>query len=167
MTRAADDKAVDPSDFRAVLSHFCSGVTIVTALVDGEPAGFTCQSFFSLSLDPPLVAFSPAKTSDSYRRIRHSTAFCINILAENQQDLCARFGRSGPDKWREVSWRTSATGSPILEGVLAWIDCRHEVEHEAGDHYVTIGRVVGLEAGKGRPLLYYRSAYASLPGLRA
>jgi flavin reductase (DIM6/NTAB) family NADH-FMN oxidoreductase RutF len=156
-------EGIATADFRAVLGHFCTGVTVVTAVIDGQTAGFTCQSFFSLSLDPPLVAFSPAKSSRSYRRIKRAKAFCVNILAEDQQDLCAAFARSGTDKWKDVAWRPAPSGSPILEGVLAWIDCVHEVEHEAGDHFLTIGRVTALEARYTRPLLYFRGAFANLP----
>lgn len=159
-TQAAQDVA--PADFRSVLGHFCSGVTIVTAASGGELAGLTCQSFFSLSLDPPLVAFSPSRISRSYPLIRQAGAFCINVLSEQQQDLCAAFARTG-DRWRDVDWTPGPTGSPVLPEVLAWIDCRVEAEYETGDHFLTIGRVVALEAREaGRPLLYFKGAFADL-----
>lgn len=152
--------AADPHHFRSVLSHFASGVTIVAAVNDGAPVGLTCQSFFSLSLDPPLVAFSAAKTSTSYPRIRAAGSFCINILAGDQQELCAGFARSQTDKWRGVSWAPGPTGSPVIDGVLAWIDCEIHAEHEAGDHFLTIGRVVALHRNDHpQPLVFYRGGF--------
>jgi len=154
---------IAPATFRQVLGHFCSGITVVTAVADGVPAGLTCQSFFSVSLDPPLVAFSSSRASTSYPAIRRAQSFCINILAHGQEPLSTAFARSGGDKWRGVSWRPGRTGSPILDGVLAWVECTTVVEHEAGDHYLTIGRVVSLEqAGAGDPLLYFRGSYGRL-----
>jgi flavin reductase (DIM6/NTAB) family NADH-FMN oxidoreductase RutF len=156
---------VRPDDFRNVLGHFCSGVTVVTASAAGDLAGMTCQSFFSLSLRPPLVAFSPARTSRSYPVIRRAQSFCINVLTEDQKDLCHRFARTGADKWRDVAWTPTPSGNPILDGVLAWIDCRVEAEYETGDHFLTVGRVTALKAAQARPLLYFKGAFANLhPG---
>ncbi|GAA0999849.1 flavin reductase family protein [Acrocarpospora macrocephala] len=149
--------------FRNVLGLFCSGLTIVTAETADGPVGFTCQSFFSVSLDPPLVAFSAAKTSTSYARIRHADSFCINILRDGQEALCQTFARSGTDKWAQVSWRPGPAGTPVIDGVLAWIECRTQAEYEAGDHYLTLGRVVALAGQPDKcPLLYYRGSYAQI-----
>ena len=145
--------------FRRVLGYFCSGVTIVTCCLDGAPAGFACQSFFSLSLMPPLVAFAPAKSSQSYQLIRKSGAFCANILADSQRQLSAVLGRKDPDKWRDIKWSAGKTGSPILIGALAWIDCRIEHEYEGGDHFITVGRVIDLNADDGNPLLFFKGQY--------
>ena len=152
-------EAFGPDDYRRTLGHFASGVTIVTASLGGERFGLTCQSFFAVSLDPPLVAFSPAKTSRSYPRIREAGAFCVNILAETQADLGRTFARSGADKWADVGWTTGATGSPILDGVLAWVDCDWHAEHEAGDHWLVLGRVRALRGSDHKPLVYFRSAF--------
>ena len=146
-------------DYRRTLGHFASGVTIVTASLGGEQFGMTCQSFFAVSLDPPLVAFSPAKTSRSYPRIREAGAFCVNILAETQQDLGRTFARSGADKWADVGWTAGATGSPVLDGVLAWVDCDLEAQYEAGDHWLVLGRVRALRGSDHEPLVYFRSAF--------
>jgi flavin reductase (DIM6/NTAB) family NADH-FMN oxidoreductase RutF len=162
MNTTVNAPQIDASHFRHVLGHFPSGVTIVTAALDGELAGMTCQSFFSVSLDPPLIVFSPAKTSTSYPKIRQAGAFCINILAHDQEPLCLGFSRSGADKWRDVSWQAGATGAPIIDGVQAWIDCRLEAEHDAGDHYLTVGRVIDLQVTDTRPLLYYKGAFGKL-----
>ncbi|SDT81038.1 flavin reductase family protein [Actinoplanes derwentensis] len=150
-------------EFRRVLGGFASGVTVVTAVVDGVPVGLTCQSFFSLSLDPPLIAFSPSRTSQSYPLIRRAGAFCVNILEAGQEQLCRQFARSGTDKWQGVGWRPGVTGSPVLDGVLASIDCELERDLETGDHYLTIGRVVDLESTPGRqPLLFFNGAFERL-----
>ncbi|GLY14391.1 flavin reductase family protein [Kineosporia rhizophila] len=153
----------DSAQFRKVVGGFASGITVVTAVLDGEPVGMTCQSFFSLSLDPPLIAFSPALTSSSYPRIRESGSFCVNILEAGQEGLCGQFARSGGDKWRGVEWEPGVTGSPRLKGVLASIDCDLENEFVTGDHYLTVGRVRSLHATPGlHPLLYFNGGYRRL-----
>ena len=150
----------DSAHFRAVMGHFTTGIAIVTAMEGTEPVGLTCQSFMSLSLDPPLVAFSPAKSSTSWPRIRQAGAFCVNVLTEAQEDVCRVFATTGADKFRGVGWRSGETGSPILDDALAWIDCRIEHEIDAGDHVIVIGRVLELDVSRtGRPLLFYRGGY--------
>ena len=151
---------MDEITFRRTMGHFCTGIVVVTAMDGPAPVGFTCQSFISLSLAPPLVAFAPALTSRSYPAIRRARSFCINVLADSQQDLSAAFARRDDAKWQGIKWSPGPTGSPILDGVLAWVDCRLETEFETGDHYLVIGRVVGLEAREGLPLLYFKGAYA-------
>jgi flavin reductase (DIM6/NTAB) family NADH-FMN oxidoreductase RutF len=151
---------VDTAHFRAVLGHFATGIVVVTGVLNGVPYGLTCQSFVSLSLDPGLVAFSPSKRSSSWKRIQESGAFCANVLTEDQEDVSRVFATSGADKFRGVGWRPSETGSPILQDVLAWVDCRIEARYDAGDHDIIVGRVVDLEAApRGRPLLAYRGGY--------
>lgn len=158
--QAADIPTIDVAHFRAVLGHFATGIAIVTGMDAGAPAGLTCQSFVSLSLDPGLVAFCPSKKSNSWTRIDPSGAFCANVLTEDQEDLSRVFATSGADKFRGVGWRPGTTGSPILTDVLAWIDCRIEARHDGGDHHIIIGRVVDLEAApRGHPLLAYRGGY--------
>jgi 3-hydroxy-9,10-secoandrosta-1,3,5(10)-triene-9,17-dione monooxygenase reductase component len=165
MTTTTTAAAIDPGHFRNVLGHFPSGVTIVTAALDGELAGMTCQSFFSVSLDPPLVDVLAGEKATSYPKIRQAGAFCINILAHDQDALCLGFSRSGADKWKDVSWHAGATGAPILDGVQAWIDCRLEAEHDAGDHYLTLGRVVDLQVTDTHPLLFYKGSFGKLHGV--
>ncbi|GAB6900557.1 flavin reductase family protein [Kineosporia succinea] len=153
----------DAAQFRRVIGGFASGIVVVTALHEGEPVGLTMQSFFSLSLDPPLIAFSPALTSTSYPRIREAGAFTVNILEAGQEALCNQFARSGGDKWRGVAWEPGTTGAPRLEGVLATIDCDLENEFVTGDHYLTVGRVRSLHATPGlHPLLYFNGTYRRL-----
>ena len=153
---------VESTRFRRVLGHFCTGVTVITS-VDGEGAvGFACQAFAALSLAPPLVLFCPSRTSATWRRIERAGHFCVNVLAEDQRDVSRVFGRGGADKFAGVPWSASATGAPVLHGVLTWAACRVEVAHDAGDHRVVIGRVLELgECRAGPPLLFYRGRYTT------
>jgi flavin reductase (DIM6/NTAB) family NADH-FMN oxidoreductase RutF len=154
---------VDPQIMREVLGHFASGVTVVTAVTDDGPIGFTCQSFSSLSLDPPLVAFAPARTSQTWARLREIGQFCVNVLAEGQDDLSQRFARSGPDKFDGVPWTPSPHGNPVLEDVVAWIDGQLWAEYDGGDHTIAVARVLDLGADPDRrPLLYHRGSYGLL-----
>ncbi len=154
---------VDPALFRRTLGQFCSGVVIATGVLDGRPAGFAAQSFSSLSLDPPLVALFPGRQSSSWPKLRDSGSFCINILSAAQQSLCELFAQSGADKFADLDWRPGPTGSPILPGVLAYIDCTLEAEHDGGDHTIAVGRVreLAIETAEGGPLLFFRGAYGS------
>jgi 3-hydroxy-9,10-secoandrosta-1,3,5(10)-triene-9,17-dione monooxygenase reductase component len=151
---------VDPQVMRDVLGHFVSGVTVVTAIGAEGPVGFTCQSFSSLSLDPPLVAFAPARSSRTWPQLRDAGRFCVNVLAEEQSDLSRQFARSGEDKYTGVSWAPSPHGSPMLEGVVAWIDSELWAEYDGGDHTIVVARVLDLGADASRtPLLFHRGAY--------
>ncbi|MFD5424314.1 flavin reductase family protein [Streptomyces sp. NPDC127084] len=165
---AADERApVDPGEFRRVLGHFASGVTVITAYDAGEagegggPAGFACQSFASLSLDPPLVAFMVARTSTSWPRIARAGAFCVNVLGAHQGELCRAFAVSGADKFAGVGHRPApVTGSPRLDSVPAWIDCTIQAVHTGGDHLIVVGRVEALGAERdGEPLLFHQGRF--------
>ena len=150
----------DAATFRTVLGHFCTGITVVTAVDEGEPVGLTCQSFASVSLDPPLVLFVAARVSNSWPRIRHAGHFCANVLGEAQEELGRRFAVRGADKFAGVGWRPGLTGAPLLAGCLAFVECELEAVHEAGDHDIVVGRVVDLGiAVEGKPLLFYRGGY--------
>ena len=160
MSGPASAPAVSPAAMRDVLGHFATGVVVVTArAADGTSLGFTCQSFASLSLDPPLVSFAPARTSSTWPRIREVGTFCVNVLAEDHRDLSVGFARSGGgvDKFAGVDWCPAPSGAPVLEGVSAWIDCTLWAEHDGGDHTIVVGRVHDLGADPARlPLLFYR-----------
>ena len=161
MAGSAPPGPVSPAMMREVLGHFVTGIVVVTAIGNhGEPVGFTCQSFASLSLDPPLVSFSPARTSTTWPRIRPVGAFCVNVLAADHQEVSVGFARSGVDKFAGVGWRAAPSGSPILDGVSAWIDCTLWNEYDGGDHTIAVGRVLDMGADPERlPLLYYRGRY--------
>jgi 3-hydroxy-9,10-secoandrosta-1,3,5(10)-triene-9,17-dione monooxygenase reductase component len=152
---------VDGARFRQVLGHFPTGVTVITAITDAGPVGLAVGSFFSVSLDPPLVAFCAGKSSTSYPKIAEVGHYCVNVLADEQEDICRIFASKGDDKFATIGWRPSpATGAPVINDVLAWIDCEIHAVHEAGDHYIVIGRVHELEVGhEGGPLVFFRGGY--------
>jgi len=150
---------LDQARFREVLGHFATGVTIVTALEDGEPVGFTCQSFAALSLDPPMVILAPSRSSTSWPRIREAGAFCVNILEEHQEALSRTFAVSGGDKFDGIGWKPGLTGAPVLEGSLAMVECRLGEIFDGGDHELVTGLVVAMDVGEGGPLLFYRSGF--------
>ncbi|HET9733030.1 MAG TPA: flavin reductase family protein [Acidimicrobiales bacterium] len=152
---------VDTARFRTVLGHFASGVVVVTGQDETGPIGFTCQSFFSLSLEPPLVAIAPGRSSTSWPRIERTGAFCANILTEGQEALCREFAVSGGDKFRGVGWRPGATGSPVLADSLAWVECALEAVHDGGDHFLVVGRVVEMDSTRGAPLVFYRGGFGT------
>ncbi|WP_370942853.1 3-hydroxy-9,10-secoandrosta-1,3,5(10)-triene-9,17-dione monooxygenase reductase subunit [Amycolatopsis sp. cg5] len=151
---------VDTVRFRSVLGHFCTGVAVVTGHDGVAPVGFACQSFAALSLDPPLVLFCPSRTSRTWPVLAEAGHFAVNVLGEHQQEVSATFGARGHDKFASVKWTPAPSGSPLLDGALTWIDCSLEAVHEAGDHYVVIGRVTALgEPSDARPLLFHRGRY--------
>lgn len=147
--------------FRDVLGRYASGVTVVTTMSAGQPAGMTCQSFTSVSLDPPLVAFLPTKQSRAFAAIQRAGTFCVNFLADSQEELSNAFASRGDDKFAGVDWTPSTgTGSPLLAGTVGHVDCTVHSVHEAGDHFLVMGKVVDLAVGDADdPLLYYRGAY--------
>jgi 3-hydroxy-9,10-secoandrosta-1,3,5(10)-triene-9,17-dione monooxygenase reductase component len=152
--------AVDAVRFRQALGHFCTGVTVVAAMAGRSPVGFACQSFAAVSLDPPLVLFCPGKSSRTWPLIEDAGCFCVNVLAHDQHDVSAVFGRAGADKFAASGWSSAPSGSPILDGVLAWVDCAVERVLDGGDHWIVLGRVLALaEQPDRRPLLFYRGAY--------
>ena len=152
--------AFDSAKFRQVLGHFTTGVTVITGAGADGPVGLAVGSFASVSLEPPLVAFFADKTSSSWPKIAPTGAFCVNILGEHQEDVCRRFASKEPDKFAGLGWSPAGTGSPLLDGVIAWIDCDiHEVT-EAGDHLCVVGAVRELDVGHdGPPLLFFRGGY--------
>ncbi|MGW1032346.1 flavin reductase family protein [Streptomyces antibioticus] len=161
-----DERApVDRAEFRRVLGAFASGVTVITAPAgDGEPgpAGFACQSFSSLSLDPPLVAFMVGRTSTTWPRIARAGVFCVNVLGADQAALCRAFAVSGADKFAGVRHDPApVSGAPRLTGALAWIDCAIHAVHTGGDHLIVVGRVtaLGTTAGEEPPLLFHRGRF--------
>ncbi|MDH4549901.1 flavin reductase [Pseudomonas sp. BN607] len=151
----------DAKWFRQVLGQYPTGVCVVTAQqAGGKPTGMAVGSFTSVSLNPPLVAFLPDKSSSSWPRIEESGKFCVNILAAEQEPVCRRFAAKTEDKFEGLEYRLSANGSPIIEQCVAWIDCDIDCVHEAGDHYIVIGRVKELKIeSAGLPLLFFQGGY--------
>jgi flavin reductase (DIM6/NTAB) family NADH-FMN oxidoreductase RutF len=156
----ADGPEVTPERMRAVLGTFTTGVAVITAMAQ-RPLGFTCQSFASLSLEPPLVSFSSARTSTTWPRIRDVGTFCVNVLAHDQHELSEQFAQQGVDRFAGVTWALSPLGAPLLEGVSAWVDCELATEYDGGDHTIVVAAVRGLNSNPDRhPLIFYRGRYA-------
>lgn len=156
---------IDPNRFRQVLGHFPTGVTIVTGLgADGRPGGLTIGSFTSVSLDPPLVGFLPGFSSKSWPEIAASGSFCVNILGPDQADLCWRFAKESEGRYDGLAWVPAPSGSPILPGVVGWIDCSVEHVYEMGDHWFVLGRVEELhhEPEVGDAMVFFRGKVASI-----
>ncbi|MFE6619354.1 flavin reductase family protein [Streptomyces sp. NPDC057740] len=189
-----DERApVGQADFRRVLGNFATGVAVVTAPGTTDdpqapvptatpaaapvsapgsapaPAGFACQSFSALSLDPPLVAFMVGRTSTTWPRIARAGVFCVNVLSAGQGELCRAFAVSGADKFAGVTYDAApVSGAPRLAGALAWIDCTIHAVHTGGDHLIVVGRVDALGATDGdeAPLLFHKGRFIqTLPGL--
>lgn len=159
------DMQVESSNFRRTLGNFCTGVVIITGYDGAEPVGFTAQSLVSLSLDPPLVGFSPAKTSKTWQRLRQSGHFCVNILTEDQRTVCETFASYDADRFMNVGWRECASGPPVIDGSMAYIYCTLQDEHDTGDHTFVVGRVWELDVlrPQDNPLLFFRGAIRGTP----
>ncbi|MGK5695749.1 flavin reductase family protein [Streptomyces sp. URMC 128] len=166
-----DERApVGPAEFRRVLGNFPTGVAVITAPAatapGTSPAGFACQSFTSLSLDPPLVAFMVGRRSTTWPRIARAGVFCVNVLGAHQSELCRAFAVSGADKFAGVAYDAApVSGSPRLSGALAWIDCVIQAVHTGGDHLIVVGRVDALGTAADDPdgpLLFHRGRFTRL-----
>lgn len=155
-----------PQDFRHAMGHYPSGINIVTSCVEGRPLGFTCQSFFSQSLEPPLIAISVMSSSSSWPAIRTAGQFAVNILSADQIDLSRKFSQNATDRWAGTAWTETDFGNPALAGALLCVDCSILAEHEVGDHWLVIGAVKGLTMpgadGDKEPLLFFRQSYVKL-----
>ena len=149
-----------PAAMRRAMGSFATGVTVVTGYDDG-PVGFACQSFASVSLEPPLVLFCADHRGRAWPSIRRSGRFTVNVLAEEQDDLCQRFGSNRGRKYDELDWSLSSWGTPALPGVLMRVHAQVETVHVAGDHDVVLGRVLELETdpGQRRPRLFFRGRF--------
>jgi 3-hydroxy-9,10-secoandrosta-1,3,5(10)-triene-9,17-dione monooxygenase reductase component len=160
-SEVATEFTIEPRKFREVLSSYPTGVCVVAAQsADGRKHAMAIGSFSSISLDPPLVGFYPTKTSSSWRGIAEVGRFCVSVLGDDQLEYCKRFATKSPDKFDGLSHRSSPGGQPVLDDVLAWIDCVTEAVHEVGDHMLVVGRVEQLEKERdGLPLLFFGGAY--------
>ena len=157
------DPAFDSARFRQVLGHFPTGVCIVSAVHDDQPVGMAIGSFFSVSLDPPLVGFCAGKSSSTWAKLRDVGQFCVSILGDDQEEISRRFASKEADKFAGLAWDSSPLGSPRLGGALGWIDCRTEALHDGGDHDIVIGAVHDLAvSAEGHPLIFFRGGYSHL-----
>ncbi|ORB30512.1 flavin reductase family protein [Mycolicibacterium parafortuitum] len=160
MTTTSELLLPDPATMRAVLGHFCTGVAVITGHDGTRPLGFACQSVTSVSLEPPYVSFCPAATSTSWPLIRATGRLAINVLADDQREVCTQFATSGRDKFGDLAWTPGRNGSPVLDGTVATIEAELEYEHGAGDHTIVVAHVTGLRANRDvKPLLFFQGGY--------
>ena len=153
-----------PAELRRAMSQFASGVTVVTGTDDGEPVGFACQSFASVSLEPPLVLFCADHRGRAWPRIRRSGHFCVNVLAEHQTDICARFGSSRGERFTGLQWDASNWGCPMLDDVLLRVHAEVVDVHVSGDHDVVIGQVLDIDAvSDTAPMVFFRGSFGLEP----
>lgn len=154
---------IGPDDFRHVLGHFATGVTVVTTRdPDARPGGLTVSAFASLSLDPPLVLICVDHKAQTYPALRDAGRFAVNVLSAGQEALSRRFASTQLDKFDGVAFRLSPLGLPLLESALAHIECTTVGRHVEGDHTIFVGRVDRAWTAGGEPLLYYRGQYGRL-----
>jgi 3-hydroxy-9,10-secoandrosta-1,3,5(10)-triene-9,17-dione monooxygenase reductase component len=159
---SADDAgAVDGSLYRQVMGQFLAGVTVITAMNEGVPVGMAASSFTSLSMEPPLVLFCPGKNSGTWARIAEAGHYAVNILGAEHESVSRQMASKSDDKFAGLAWHTEASGCPVLDDALGWIDCRTEHIYDGGDHWIVVGRVLALGWRDGDPLAYHRGAYGT------
>ncbi len=163
--------SIDGADFRRVLGHFPTGVTVVTAADENGPAGMAIGSFASVSLDPPLVMFCPGKESGSWLRMKDAGSFCVNVMGEDQGEVCGVMASRAEDKFEGIDWTTDVTGAPVIPGSLAVMDCELHAIHDGGDHDIVVGLVKSLwtapdlEDNPRGPLLFFQGRYGQFQDL--
>jgi 3-hydroxy-9,10-secoandrosta-1,3,5(10)-triene-9,17-dione monooxygenase reductase component len=163
VSSAAPIEGVDKQELRHIMGHYATGASIVTAMWEGQPHGLAVNSLTSVSLEPPLILFCPAKQSETWPAIRDAGHFVVNILAHGQEYLCRTFAKKDVDRFADIGYHESPSGSPVLNDVLAYLECRIEQIYDAGDHFVTLGRVLDLGvAGDAPPLVFYRGDFHGL-----
>lgn len=155
-----DPSTSDPNAFREALGRFGTGVTIVTCMTPNGPIGITANSFASVSLDPPLVLWSPAKNSARYPSFMAAKHYAIHVVGHEQQDLCTSFVRQGAD-FDLLDWELSETGVPLLNGCLSRFECTLSQAHDGGDHTIVVGHVNRVTTRHGTPLMFFNGTFGS------
>jgi 3-hydroxy-9,10-secoandrosta-1,3,5(10)-triene-9,17-dione monooxygenase reductase component len=152
---------IEPSAFRQVLGHLPTGVTVITAAHHDGPVGMACNSVTSVSLDPPLIAFCPARSSETWPALHAVGRLCVNVMAHHHGAVTRAFARKGIDRFAGVAYH-SRSGGPALDDAVAWLDCEIRAQHEAGDHWIVVAEVVALEArADAPPLVFFRGGYGT------
>jgi 3-hydroxy-9,10-secoandrosta-1,3,5(10)-triene-9,17-dione monooxygenase reductase component len=158
--------AVDPRSFRDALGRFATGVAFVTAAPRGELHGLIVNSLASVSLEPPLISFCPARSSLTWQRMRRAGRFGVNVLDLEHEGFVRRAVPAGADRFAGIDWEFGAGGVPLLTNTLAALECEIVAEHAAGDHWIVVGRVDGLRMrAVGQPLIFFAGRFASLQQL--
>jgi flavin reductase (DIM6/NTAB) family NADH-FMN oxidoreductase RutF len=154
---------VAPDAFRRALCQFAAGVTVVTTRdAKGRPLGLTVTAFSSVSLDPPLVLVCVDHRSEAHVGFRDAGLFGVSILAEGQEDVSRRFAAGGAAKFKGLELAAGTTGVPLVPGAVAHLECRVKATHDAGDHRIYVGEVLGVDVHPGRPLVYHDRDYRRL-----
>jgi flavin reductase (DIM6/NTAB) family NADH-FMN oxidoreductase RutF len=162
---ASDASPIDPRDFRNALGTYATGVTIITAAgANGKPYGLTCNSFASVSLNPPLVLWSLGMFSQALNTFQNASHFTVNILGASQQELAAKFAKSGEDKFAGVEWTPGLGNAPVIAGSVANFQCRAANRYYGGDHVIFLGAVEAYAYNRQEPLLFSRGDYGRLLG---
>jgi flavin reductase (DIM6/NTAB) family NADH-FMN oxidoreductase RutF len=164
-TARPDDAVVEQQVFREVIGRFASGVTVITTAVDGVPFGTTASAVTSLSLEPPMVLVCLNKSSETQTAVLKAGSFCVNILAEGQEELAYQFAKKG-DKFANVVYDEGLNGVPVLRDTLAHLECLVDETVTGGTHTVFMGRVVVAKGHEGTPLTYYRGRFGRLESAR-
>src|SRR5207248_7798777 len=162
--RSAGDErpAFDQRQFRDALAQFPTGVTIVcTRAPSGRYVGFTANSFNSVSLEPPLILWTIARRSASLATFEAAERYAVNVLSSEQADLARRFSRPHADRFAGVAHRLGWSDAPLIDGCVAWLECRHHARHSAGDHVVFVGEVVTVERARGHALMFHQGRFTS------
>jgi flavin reductase (DIM6/NTAB) family NADH-FMN oxidoreductase RutF len=155
--------AIEKNELRRVMGHFATGVTVITTLREsGELHGLTANAFTSVSLVPPLVLVCVDKKAESYPCFEESRVFTVNVLAADQEAISRRFAVSGGEKFQGIAYRDGANGAPILDGSLAYIECRVTTALDGGDHTIYLGEVEQAETREAKPLLFFRGGYREI-----
>ena len=161
--------SLTPGTFREVMGRLAGGVTVVTTMDgDGQPRGFTATAVCSVSLDPPLVLVCVGREGHTAAAIREAGHYALNFLHSGDTSNSDRVAASGGSKFAGVEWATAPGGAPLLPGVLAWVACEVDIEFEAGDHTVLVGRVTAaeIEMADGAPLVHFGGQYHTVAALR-
>ena len=153
---------MDDARFKEAMSHFASGVTVVTTEHDGTPYGMTVASFASLSLHPPLVLVCIERSVKTHDAIRSAGHFGVSILAQPQADVSGRFASKSDDKFSGITTREGKHGMPLIDGAICTLECRVHSELPGGDHTIFVGEVLDSSTSDGAPLVYYRSSYREI-----
>ena len=154
------DPSADADSFRGALGTFVTGVTVVTTDSPDGPVAIVANSFASVSLDPPLVLWSPAKASKRFEHFAGSRRFAVHVLAADQRDICAAIIAS-KTAISKVPMHLSHCGMPLIEGALATFECNLEATHDAGDHVIVVGRVTKAHHTGGDPLVFHAGKYGT------
>ena len=155
--------APDARSFRDALARFATGVAFVTAAPDGEPTGLIVNSLTSVSLEPPLLSFCPARSSLTWSRMRRTRRFGVNVLGRQHERFARRATPAGADRFAGLDWKHGRGGVPLLTNALAALECELVAEHPTGDHWIVVGRVDGLHTSPSDdPLVFFAGAFGAL-----